>query len=57
MKFHRYLSGGNCTVIRGHGHERLFVTFHNCFVKVSEELKFVRVFEVLYFVCKCYQWE
>jgi hypothetical protein len=27
---------------------RLFVTFHDCFVNLSEELKFFRVLEVLY---------
>jgi len=57
MKFHRHLSGRNCTVTGGHGYERFFVTFHDCFVNVSEELKFVRVFEVLYCIYKCYQQE
>jgi len=57
MKFHRHLSGRNCTVTSGHGHERLFVTYHDCFVNVSEGLKFVRVFEVLYSIYKCYQRE
>jgi hypothetical protein len=57
MKFHRHLAGRNGTVTSGHGHERLFVTYHDRFVNVSEELKFVTVFEVLDCIYKCYQRE